>query len=100
MNEIETVKKWFKKADNDLNVARRIFKDQNEDELDIVCFHCQQAAEKVLKGYLIFCNTEPPRTHNLAKLCQLAMEFDNSFSKLLDASADLTPYAVEVRYPD
>ncbi|GHT37506.1 nucleotidyltransferase [Planctomycetales bacterium] len=100
MTEMETVEKWFKKAGNDLNVAQRIFQDRHEDELDIVCFHCQQAAEKALKGYLIFYNAEPPRTHHLVKLCQSAMEIDVSFSELLDASSDLTPYAVEARYPD
>jgi hypothetical protein len=28
------------------------------------------------------------------------MAFDNSFSELLDACSDLTPYGVAVRYPN
>ena len=49
---------------------------------------------------MFFKNTEPPRTHNLVELCQLCMPHDNTFSEILDACADLTPYGVAVRYPN
>ena len=43
---------------------------------------------------------EPPKTHNLIELCQICINHDNSFSEILDASADLTPYGIAVRYPN
>jgi HEPN domain-containing protein len=35
---------------------------------DLVCFHCHQAAEKFLKGYLVGENIPFPETHDLASL--------------------------------
>jgi HEPN domain-containing protein len=50
---MELIEQWFKKAKSDLNVAKHSFENMHPKELDIVCIHCQQAVEKVLKIYLI-----------------------------------------------
>jgi HEPN domain-containing protein len=92
------VKEWFKKANSDLKIVKLVLKEE-EPELEIACFHCQQAAEKALKGYLVFHDVEPQRTHDLEKLCKLCMEYDNSFSGILVLCSDLTEYAVLPRYP-
>jgi len=57
---------------------------------------CRESA----KGYILYRDMEPPKTHNLAELCQICINHDNSFSDILDACADLTPYGVAVRYPN
>ncbi|MBN2050303.1 MAG: HEPN domain-containing protein [Spirochaetales bacterium] len=36
--------------------------------LEIICFHCQQAAEKALKAYLAYNEIRPPKTHDLDEL--------------------------------
>jgi len=38
---------------------------------DAVCFHCQQAVEKLLKAYLISKNVEFGRIHDLETLLKL-----------------------------
>ena len=61
---------WFRKAENDLLNARNNF----EAELvpwDTVCFHCQQMAEKYLKGFLAWHAQPSGRTHDLEALIAL-----------------------------
>jgi HEPN domain-containing protein len=66
-----------------------------------VCYHCHQAAEKYLKGYLIAMGiSEPPFIHNLPELMALCAEFDQSFSNISLHCYTLNPYGIRVRYPD
>ena len=75
-----------------------------EDSIDIHCeaiaFHCQQAAEKLLKNVFL-CNGEvPPKTHVLDDLLGAAVK--NGWMKTnpeaILASGRLTNYAVAARY--
>jgi len=50
--ELEIARQWLAKARNDLLNADNNLKSE-EIPFDTVCFHCQQAAEKLLKAYLI-----------------------------------------------
>jgi HEPN domain-containing protein len=100
MNGHDLVKEWFQFAHNDLIVAKHSFEDLYPRQIDISCYHCQQSAEKALKGYLFFQGIEPPRIHNLRVLCQMCIQLDDSFKTLLDFCSDLTPYGVEARYPN
>lgn len=72
--------------------------DSSEPFTDIICFHAQQAGEKYIKAYLVFQETEFPKTHSLEDLLLLASRKDPSFLKLIEDAATLTPYAVEIRY--
>jgi HEPN domain-containing protein len=45
----------------------------------IICFHCQQAVEKYLKGFLILYDVESERTHDLNLLCGLCKGIDAAF---------------------
>jgi HEPN domain-containing protein len=100
MNGVELVKEWFQHARNDLIVAKHALEDLYPRQVEISCFHCQQAAEKSLKAYLLSCGIEPPRVHNLRLLCQICMRQDASFETMLAPCSDLTPYGVEARYPN
>jgi HEPN domain-containing protein len=71
----------------------------NPKQTEISCYHCQQAAEKALKGYLVFREAEPPKSHNLVQLCQLCIDFDKSFGTIIDICSDLTQFSSGVRYP-
>lgn len=42
----------------------------------------------------------PPKTHQLEDLVALAAGYDAEIVTLSDPAASLTPYAVEVRYPE
>lgn len=95
------VQEWFKKANNDLRNAEILLNcSDNEIPYDTLCFHCQQASEKYIKGYLICKGMDFPKTHNLADLVGICNQTDISFSKYITEMEKLTPYAVEIRYPD
>ena len=97
--EIEYIVEWFKYADGDLLSAERLntFHPKN---INIICFHCQQSAEKYLKGYLMFKGTEePPKIHNLNILCDLCVKIDPKFEKIYEACEVLNVYGVQPRYP-
>ena len=90
--------RWIDKAKSDLLNADNNLAAQKV-PYDTVCFHCQQAAEKLLKGVLIAHGCEYPITHNLFVVLEKVLEFDPSAESLRETLALLNPYSVEVRYP-
>ncbi|HMB45731.1 MAG TPA: HEPN domain-containing protein [Candidatus Methanoperedens sp.] len=54
--------KWFEYAENDFEAAK-ILSLQVKPKLEIVCYHCQQCAEKMLKGYIASKNGKLQKTH-------------------------------------
>ena len=57
-------KEWFKKAEHDLLNAEIVLNSgKNQLPLDTVCFHCQQAVEEYLKGFLVYHGVDFPKTH-------------------------------------
>jgi HEPN domain-containing protein len=92
---------WFRFGDNDLTVAEHSALTLQPLPLEIICYHCQQAVEKYLKGYLVFHGVEePPRTHNLMTLCELCSESDPQFDSIVSKCNILNAYGVQPRYPD
>jgi hypothetical protein len=63
---VAETKDWFAKAANDLRAAEHEFTAVPPLLSDIV-FHCQQAAEKAMKGFLTWHNTPFPRPTALRK---------------------------------
>jgi HEPN domain-containing protein len=53
----ELVQSWLTKAQHDLAAARKL-SDEPDSYLDTAIYHCQQAAEKVIKGFLVFHDRE------------------------------------------
>ena len=89
--------KWLEKALSDLQSAR-ILLTWGGDEM-AVAFHCQQAIEKALKGYLLFKLGRHFDGHNLTFLCRQAAMVDDRFVRYLGESAALNNYYIETRYP-
>lgn len=98
-SRIDLVKGWLEKARRDLITAQEKL-NSAEPFTDIICFHAQQAAEKYIKAYLVLQELEFPKTHTLEDLVLLAAQKDTAFLELKDCSVELTPYAVEIRYPE
>lgn len=90
---------WVRKAEHDLlNVRNNLA--APEVPWDTVCFHAQQAAEKMLKALLVFHGVQPWRTHDLVALAAECAERDPRAAELRAACLLLNPYSVETRYPD
>jgi HEPN domain-containing protein len=96
--KLEYAKRWFDKAKSDLLDADNNLA-ADKVPYDTVCFHCQQSAEKLLKGFLVAHGCEYPITHNLFITLDKVVEYDGLAESLREAIALLNPYAVEVRYP-
>lgn len=94
----EILRQWLVKGDNDLKTAEYGLK-ADEPITDTICFHCQQAAEKYLKMYLVSKNEEPFKPHNISLLVAKCSDYDSDFAQLQRFDF-LTSYAVSLRYPD
>ena len=98
MDNKYVAKRWFNKGNNDLASGNYLLT-MPDPSTDNICFHSQQAAEKYLKGFLVFHDVEAPRIHGIEELISMCVKIDSEFSKLYDIGSDLSGYAVEVRYP-
>lgn len=65
---------------------------------EVIGFHLQQAAEKLLKALLSFLSIEYRYTHNLGELIHLLAAAGEGLPSELDNVRNLTPYALEWRY--
>jgi len=89
---------WLRKADSDLTNAELCLAAGKS--LDTACFHCQQAAGKSLKAYLIANKAEIPFIHDLKRLLDFCLQLDSAFDAFTTDVLRLTPYAVATRYDD
>jgi HEPN domain-containing protein len=92
------VAEWIAKAEQDLGMAKLAI-DNKPEYRDLICFHCQQAAEKYLKACLIDKRLSFKKTHSLVYLLDLLAQDGNIPDKLYEAAEILEDYGVEVRYP-
>jgi len=86
----------IEKADNDIAAAS--IGTEHGAPRDTVCFHLQQAAEKMLKAVLSFAGVRYPLTHDMDELLALASPYLPALSAFLDRFEAFAPYAVELRY--
>ncbi|TSA27093.1 MAG: HEPN domain-containing protein [Bacteroidetes bacterium] len=95
----ELVQSWLLKAARDLETAK-IVASHMPDFDDVIAFHCQQAIEKSLKGYLVFLDVEFKPVHDLGYLLNLTVTKDGSFDMYFEEVDRVSRYAVQIRYPD
>jgi len=96
----EEIRQWFALAKQDLDIAKHLHKTFHPTPDEPICFHCQQSAEKYLKGFLVINNIEPPKTHDLLELLELCEEISADFSEIRLKSSVLSRYGVAPRYPN
>lgn len=89
------VRFWLKKAQHDLAAARKLAKDLP----DIAIYHCQQGAEKALKGFLVLHDKDPGSTHNISTLVAEAATIKPELKAQLSAAGLLSQYNQAYRYP-
>ena len=94
----EDTREWLGKAREDLQAAKRLLKPPRRLSNSAV-FHCQQAAEKALKGFLSWHDIPFRKTHNLLEIGGACVDFVPSLKELVDRAGPLTEYAWKYRYP-
>lgn len=62
-------------------------------------FHCQQAVEKLLKGFLTLAGKRGGKTHSLARLGDIAAASFPEIADPLAAARNWSDWAVDFRYP-
>jgi HEPN domain-containing protein len=94
----KSTREWVRKAEEDYLAANQI--SQSEVPLhDTVCFHCQQCAEKYLKGLMEELGLDVPKTHVLVLLLTALAPFHPELRSLRRGLIFLTTFAVDSRYP-
>jgi HEPN domain-containing protein len=87
-----------KKARRDLLSAKRLTRG-NDPYFDTAIYHCQQTAEKAVKGWLVYHDQSFEKTHDLRLLVTLASEIESKFTEWFDVAEQISPYATAYRYP-
>lgn len=95
----EVVLEWIKFSDMDLLTAKHLYETMHPRPLEIVCYHSQQSAEKMLKAFLIYSGIKPAKTHDLEFLRNACEQFDGSFTEIAMACVRLNDYSSQPRYP-
>lgn len=88
---------WFEKASQDLRGAEILM--AHEGGNDLVAFHCQQAMEKTLKGWLLKNTGELLEGHSLVFLCRKAISSGAPLKNSLRDCAYVNQFYIETRYP-
>jgi HEPN domain-containing protein len=99
MNAAESVEAWIEKADGDYHAALVGMRQKKHPLYDATCFHCQQCAEKYLKGFLVRYKVAFRKTHDLRELNTQCSEIDGTFKLVANDLLLLKNYAVPFRYP-
>ncbi|MDI6591464.1 MAG: HEPN domain-containing protein [Patescibacteria group bacterium] len=97
-NNQKLAQEWFEIGDNELGFAKAGF-EELKSFYPQICFQCQQAVEKYLKGFLIYHRKSFPKIHDLTQLTKLCSKIDKRFLKFLKETDILGQYYLTSRYP-
>lgn len=92
----------YRKAGVDLKAAKILHSDfvngDIELDLDVIFFHIQQAAEKLIKALLAYNKVNFPKIHDMEELINILEQNHIIFELEKDKLIDLGDYAIEGRY--
>ena len=91
-------REWLTKSLHNLQTARMIGS-PSDDLLDTAIYHCQQSAEKSVKGWLTAKSVTFEKTHDIRRLIKQTAAVSPEFLQFAHAAEILTPYVSAFRYP-
>lgn len=89
---------WLVRASSDVRAAEHELR-ATPPLLDDIVFHCQQVAEKSLKGFLTWHDRPFRKTHSIEEPGEQCLQVDPTLKGLIDRAVPLTEYAWKFRYP-
>ena len=95
---VEDAIEWITIADSDFDSAK-LLNESIRKHYEIICYHCAQAVEKYLKGYLIYNDIVPKKTHDLLFLNNICLERNKYFENIVIECGFLNRFTNDVRYP-
>lgn len=99
MKNRKLIQEWTDFARMDYLTAKHLYEYMYPKPLEIICYHCQQSIEKLLKGVLLSKGVTIKKTHDLGLLAETLQEYVAVDEKFLEMCDNLTPYGVKIRYP-
>ncbi len=97
MQKLNEHELWLSIANNDLQAAKVLLQGKL---YSTGIYHCQQVAEKSLKGYLAFKEQDILKIHDLVALAKQCIQLDQSFYSIVESAEELKPWSTRSRYPD
>lgn len=93
---------WIKLAEMDYGVAEHLYQTYYPKPYEIICYHCQQSAEKAIKSVIVADGAKGgmPKLHDLSFLLNQIKNVVDIEEKYYDYADALTPYGVSIRYPN
>jgi HEPN domain-containing protein len=92
----EAALRWLRQAEHDLHIARGHL--ERGDYSD-TCFMAEQAAQKVLKGFLMAQGQRSVPVHSVAQLAERCAQFNADFGAHVTSGRLLDQYYIPTRYP-
>jgi HEPN domain-containing protein len=92
------VEGWIRHAADDARIARGCL-GLDPPARGGAAYHCQQAAEKLLKGFLVLTAIDFRKTHDLDTLAQSLLPHFPALRPLLTTMGSWTAWGVAYRYP-
>lgn len=99
MENDKLVAEWYQFAKMDYQTAIHLYDTMYPMPNEIICYHCQQAVEKLLKGLMVRYEIELKKTHDLGLLAETLSGDMEIPERIYDICDELTPYGVKIRYP-
>jgi HEPN domain-containing protein len=93
------VGEWIYLAQMDYDYALKSAETFHPVPVEIICFHCQQSAEKILKAYIAANGETPAKTHDLVALIKRCKRYLSDFDNYSALCYTLTTYVSDTRYP-
>jgi HEPN domain-containing protein len=90
---------WVSKAEGDFDMIAVLRRSRKPTRYDLICFLCQQCAEKYMKARLNEARVSFPKTHNLEERLDLLKPIEPLWLVMRLDFRQLTHFAVAVRYP-
>ena len=97
MRMTEYTHSWIKRSEEDFLVADILLREDGPP--NTICFHLQQAAEKLLKAFLSYKGKHVRKIHELDALVSECAKLESFFIELRDDAFYLTKFYTETRYP-
>lgn len=95
---LDEARRWWAVAAEDLRVTRACLA-MVPPSLGNAAYHCQQAAEKTMKGLLVAAGVGFRKVHDLDELANVAAPLYPTLAADLDRCRPFTSWATEYRYP-
>ena len=95
----QEILQWINLADMDYGVAKHLYQTYYPKPYEIICYHCQQSAEKAIKAVIVADGTKGgmPKLHDLSFLLNQIKNVVKIEEKYYEHKENFLP--IEIDYP-